>query len=173
MNELESLDGVGPTIADHLRAAGFETVDDVEAASVEELAAVDMIGESTARAILGEDGGSRRGPEPTVDEHIDEICELAELPVSDRGVIRLSDIGWRTHQDWTSKEGEPYDRYQARWEKARGQAERKLAEEVALNDPRFLLERAFGYVKTEKREIESDNTHRIEGEGFVVEFGDK
>jgi len=67
--DLTSIDGVGPAIADHLREAGFETVDDVHDADVEELADVHLLGEASARDILGE---------PTVPkEEWPEICERA------------------------------------------------------------------------------------------------
>jgi len=57
-DDLTTLDGIGPAIAEQLRESGFETVDDVLDADVEELAAVHMLGESSAAAILdGGDGG--------------------------------------------------------------------------------------------------------------------
>lgn len=112
------------------------------------------------------DGGDPQGRPPTVADHIDEIVQLAELPVSDRGVIRLSPIGWSTHKEWQNKEGEPYATYRERWDKHRGKAERKLAEEVAQNDPRFLLERAFGYTKEQTIEHEGDAAN------VTVDFGD-
>lgn len=153
-DDLTTLPGIGPAIAEELRAAGFETADDVRSASVEELCRVGMIGESTARSLLSDVGlGQGRGKPPSVEEHIDEIMEIAERPVSDRGVIRLSPISWSTHKEWRNHDGEPYETYQRRWERHRGEAEVKLAEEVARNDPRFLLERAFGYTKEQSIDV--------------------
>jgi hypothetical protein len=156
VDDLESMNGVGEAIADNLRAAGYETPADVRDATVDELAEVELIGTSSAEAIQSGDAAGRRGADPTVDEHIDEVAKLAELPVSDSGVIRLAPIGWGTHQEWSRKSGEPYETYQEVWDERRGMAEKKLAEEVALNDPRFLLERAFGYTKEQTIEHEGD-----------------
>jgi NAD-dependent DNA ligase len=155
MTDLTTIDGVGPTIADNLRAAGFDSVDAVQDADPEELAEVDLIGMSTARAMVGEDGNTR-GRESDVHDHLDEIERLAKKPISDRGVIRLSDISWKTHKRWRNKDGEEYERYRDVWETSRGVAEAKLADEVAKNDPRFLLERAFDYTKEQKIEHEGD-----------------
>jgi NAD(P)-dependent dehydrogenase (short-subunit alcohol dehydrogenase family)/predicted flap endonuclease-1-like 5' DNA nuclease len=49
--DLTDIDGVGPTTADALRAAGFETVADVRAASVEDLTVADGVGPATAQRI--------------------------------------------------------------------------------------------------------------------------
>lgn len=151
-NDLTHLPGVGPTIAGKLRDAGYTTPDDVLEASVDELAEVDMIGTSTSKGILEGDRHKTRGRPDIVEDHIDEICELAELPISDRGVIRLSPIGWSTHKEWRNK----YEEYDDAWGRHRAKAELKLAEEVAVNDPRFLLERAFGYTKEQTVEHTGD-----------------
>ena len=41
--DLTDIDGVGPAIAEQLRGAGFETVDNVKEASIEDLCVVDGI----------------------------------------------------------------------------------------------------------------------------------
>ncbi|MWG35146.1 50S ribosomal protein L32e [Halomarina oriensis] len=51
---LEDIDGVGDAKAESLREAGFESVEDVQAATAEELTSVDGISESLAERILAD-----------------------------------------------------------------------------------------------------------------------
>ena len=155
MTELTTIDGVGPALAEQLQAAGFETAEDVRDADVDSLVAVKGIGETSARGMIEGDVETTRGrPARLVQEpHIlEEIKELAELPISDKGVIRLSGIGWTTHREWKNK----YPEYEETFNKHRAEAERKLAEEVARNRPEFLLERAFGYTKEQDVNVSGD-----------------
>lgn len=55
--DLTDLDGVGPTTAEALRAAGFETVAAVRAATMEELTAADGVGPAKAQRIKTDAGG--------------------------------------------------------------------------------------------------------------------
>jgi len=57
LQELEDIGGVGASKADALREAGYETVEDVQAASQSELADVDGIGNALAARIKSEVGG--------------------------------------------------------------------------------------------------------------------
>ncbi|WP_411964074.1 50S ribosomal protein L32e [Haloferax sp. YSMS24] len=70
ITELEDISGVGPSKADSLRDAGFESVDDVKAASQSELAEVDGIGNALAARIKADVGGL-------------EVSEEAEAEVED------------------------------------------------------------------------------------------
>ncbi|ELZ93985.1 50S ribosomal protein L32e [Haloferax mucosum ATCC BAA-1512] len=70
ISELEDISGVGPSKADALRDAGFESVDDVQAASQSELAEVDGIGNALAARIKADVGGL-------------EVSEEAEAEVED------------------------------------------------------------------------------------------
>lgn len=54
--ELTDISGVGPAKADALQAAGFETVDDIRAATQEELAEADGIGNALAARIKADVG---------------------------------------------------------------------------------------------------------------------
>jgi len=49
--ELEDISGVGPSKADALRAAGYETVEDVKAASQSELSQVDGVGNARSQRV--------------------------------------------------------------------------------------------------------------------------
>ncbi|GAA0515776.1 large subunit ribosomal protein L32e [Halorubrum aquaticum] len=55
--ELEDISGVGPSKADALREAGYETVEDVKAASQSELSEVDGVGNALAARIKADVGG--------------------------------------------------------------------------------------------------------------------
>ncbi|WP_136601071.1 50S ribosomal protein L32e [Salinigranum halophilum] len=55
--ELEDISGVGPSKADALREAGYESVEDVKAASQSELSEVDGIGNALAARIKADVGG--------------------------------------------------------------------------------------------------------------------
>ena len=67
--ELEDISGVGPSKADALREAGYETVEDVKAASQSELSEVDGIGNALAARIKADVGGLE------VDEEADAEIE--------------------------------------------------------------------------------------------------
>ncbi|MFC6752130.1 50S ribosomal protein L32e [Halorubrum tibetense] len=68
-DELEDISGVGPSKADALRAAGYETVEDVKAASQSELSEVDGVGNALAARIKADVGGLE------VDEEADAEIE--------------------------------------------------------------------------------------------------
>ncbi|WP_284014484.1 50S ribosomal protein L32e [Halobaculum litoreum] len=57
VESLEDISGVGPSKADALREAGYESVEDVKAASQGELAEVDGIGNALAARIKADVGG--------------------------------------------------------------------------------------------------------------------
>ena len=57
VESLEDISGVGPSKADALREAGYETVEDVKAASQSELAEVDGVGNALAARIKADVGG--------------------------------------------------------------------------------------------------------------------
>ncbi|WP_129112942.1 50S ribosomal protein L32e [Halegenticoccus tardaugens] len=57
IQELEDISGVGPSKADALRDAGYESVEDVTAASQSELAEVEGIGNALAARIKADVGG--------------------------------------------------------------------------------------------------------------------
>jgi len=67
--ELEHISGVGPSKADALREAGYETVEDVKAASQSELSEVDGVGNALAARIKADVGGLE------VDEEADAEIE--------------------------------------------------------------------------------------------------
>ncbi len=79
--ELEDISGVGPSKADALREAGFETVEDVRRASQEELAEAEGIGNALAARIKADVGGLEVAEETEAeveDETPEEVEEDAE-----------------------------------------------------------------------------------------------
>lgn len=169
-DDLTTISGIGPAIADNLRAAGFETADEVHDADVSELADVDLIGESTAEAILNGDSG-HRGPPPQVHEHLDDVRPYLEKPISDRAAIAQSPIARSTHKEWLRKDGEPYETYQAMYEEARAEAEEKLAMDGLYGDAdsslvKFLLKATHGY--RDKQTVEHEGEADLGGSTTVV-----
>ncbi|MFC6824354.1 50S ribosomal protein L32e [Halopelagius fulvigenes] len=72
IQELEDISGVGPSKAEALREAGYETIEDVKAASQSELADVEGVGNALAARIKADVGGL-------------EVQEETEAEVEDEG----------------------------------------------------------------------------------------
>jgi len=85
IEELEDISGVGPSKADALREAGYETVEDVKAASQSELAEVDGVGNALAARIKADVGGLE------VDEEADAEIEDEE-PEADADEEEAEDV---------------------------------------------------------------------------------
>ncbi|ELZ91136.1 50S ribosomal protein L32e [Haloferax sulfurifontis] len=92
ITELEDISGVGPSKADALREAGFESVDDVQAASQSELAEVDGIGNALAARIKADVGGLEVSDESEAEvedeseaEPEEEEAEEVETELQPRG----------------------------------------------------------------------------------------
>jgi len=170
-DDIESITGIGPQIAENLRAAGFETADEVTEASVDELTEVELIGESTAEAIVAGDLEGRKGRDPTVEEHLDAVREQLEKPISDRAAIAQSPIGRKTHKEWLDKDGEPYEAYQEMYRDARAIAEERLAMDGLYGEAdsslvKFLLKATHGY--QDKQTVE----HEGDAAGITIDFND-
>ena len=165
--DLTSIDGIGDAIAEHLREAGFETVAAVKAATVDELADVHLLGEASATAIL-EDNGSGKGRPSELKQYEDDILEAAREGLTYEGIARVAGVGVSTLHQWR----DDHKDFSESLERARSEAERELIEDV---DAEFVLERSYGYVKTEKREVDLDadvdGTHDVTAD-FVTYGGD-
>ncbi|MCD2204421.1 helix-hairpin-helix domain-containing protein [Halobacterium sp. KA-6] len=162
--DLTSIDGVGPAIADELTSAGYTTVDDVHDASVEELAGVHLIGEASAQAILKGDDEAHGGRPSKLEKYKDDILEAAREGLTYEGIARVAGVGVSTLHAWRDE----HDQFSESLERARAEAERELIQDV---DAEFVLERSYDYVKTEKREVDLDadvdGTHDVTAE-FVT-----
>lgn len=82
-------------------------------------------------------------------EYEDDILQAAREGLTYEGIARVAGVGVRTLHDWRDE----HDDFSQSLERARSKAERDLIQGV---DPEFVLERSYGYVKTEKREIDMD-----------------
>ncbi|MFC6989336.1 50S ribosomal protein L32e [Haloplanus sp. GCM10025708] len=76
--ELEDIGGVGPSKAEALRDAGYETVEDLQASSQSELADVEGIGNALAARIKAEVGGLEVTEETEAEIEEEEPEEAAE-----------------------------------------------------------------------------------------------
>ena len=93
--ELSDISGVGPSKAEALEAAGYESVEDVQAASQSELADVDGVGNALAARIKADVGGLEveadteaevEEAEPEETEADDEADEDVETELRPRGL---------------------------------------------------------------------------------------
>ena len=149
--DLTEIDGVGDAIAEQLREAGFETVADVEDATVDDLADVHLIGEASAKAILDGDDEAHGGRPSMLNEYEDDLLAAAREGLTYEGIARVAGVGVSTLHEWRDE----HDQFSESLERARAKAERELIEDV---DAEFVLERSYGYVKTERLEADIDQT---------------
>ena len=157
--DLTDIDGVGDAIAEQLRDAGYETVAAVESATVDELADVHMLGESSAKAILGDDDGATKGKDFALDEgDHDTLTEAAETGLSKRGCARAAGVSRTALQRYL----DAHDDFRASFAQARSRGETELIvgglrdEDVDTSMAKFLLASSFDYTKAEKHEVEMD-----------------
>jgi large subunit ribosomal protein L32e len=80
IQEIEDIGGVGPSKADALREAGYESIEDLKAASQSELADIDGVGNALAARIKADVGGLEvsEETEAEVEEEEPEEVEAAE-----------------------------------------------------------------------------------------------
>ncbi|MFC7167708.1 50S ribosomal protein L32e [Halospeciosus flavus] len=98
IQELEDISGVGPSKADALREAGYESVEDVKAASQEDLAAVDGIGNALAARIKADVGGLEVSEE--TEAEVEEEAPEAEAEEAEAEEVE-TELRPRGHADKT------------------------------------------------------------------------
>lgn len=96
------------------------------------------------------DAGGR--PSKFTEDRRDQIKQAARNGTTVEGCARAAGIGPSTLYEWLDE----YPEFSEAFERARARGEQRLVEEVADDDPKFILERSYDYVKTEKREVEMD-----------------
>ncbi|ELZ35347.1 50S ribosomal protein L32e [Halorubrum tebenquichense] len=99
-DELEDISGVGPSKADALREAGYETVEDVKAASQSELSEVDGVGNALAARIKADVGGLEVDEEADA-EIEDETDEEEAVEETDESEDVETELRPRGHADKT------------------------------------------------------------------------
>jgi large subunit ribosomal protein L32e len=78
IQEIEDIGGVGPSKADALREAGYESIEDLKAASQSELADIDGVGNALAARIKADVGGLEVSEETEAEVEEEEPEEPAE-----------------------------------------------------------------------------------------------
>ena len=97
-DELEEISGVGPSKADALREVGYETVEDVKAASQSELSAVDGVGNALAARIKADVGGLEVDEE--ADAEIEDETDEEEAAEADTETVE-TELRPRGHAEKT------------------------------------------------------------------------
>ncbi|WP_256402476.1 50S ribosomal protein L32e [Halorubrum salinum] len=98
-DELEDISGVGPSKADALREAGYETVEDVKAASQSELSEVDGVGNALAARIKADVGGLEVDEE--ADAEIEDETDEEEAAEAESDEAVETELRPRGHADKT------------------------------------------------------------------------
>jgi len=110
------------------------------------------------------EGERANGGRPSLlDEYEDDIYVGARQGMTLEGCARLAGIDESTLHRWINK----YEDFRKSLRRARAQGELKRLQSVNDAGSRFVLERSFGYVKTEKRELE-DVTDGSDGFGTTI-----
>ncbi|WP_226040857.1 helix-hairpin-helix domain-containing protein [Natrinema sp. DC36] len=133
-DELTEIDGVGPAIAESLRDADFETVDDVMTASADELVEVHGIGEKSAKDILTREPGAG-GRDPKLTHEVQtSIANMLQQGHSVAAACRCNGIGQSTFYEWlekADKQGEGiYADFADEVASARGMGEATLVDDL-------------------------------------------
>ena len=99
-----------------------------------------------------------------LDEYEDDIMVGARQGMTLEGCARLAGVAEKTLHSWINQNEE----FRKSLKRARAQGELKHLQSVNDRGSQFLLERSFGYVKTEKREIMGEDGGSIDVTSDVV-----
>lgn len=115
-----------------------------------------------------DDAAAGGRPSKFTEDRTEDILEAARRGATVEGCARAAGIGESTLYEWLDR----YPEFSEAFNRARAEGERELLEDVIEDDPKFILERSFGYTKTEKRELEHDTAEGAEF-SFNVVFSDE
>ncbi len=99
-----------------------------------------------------------------VEKHTDDILVGARQGMTMEGLARLAGVAEKNLYAYLNKNPE----FRKSLKRARAQGELKHLQSVNDRGSQFLLERSFGYVKTEKREIMGEDGGAIDVTSDVV-----
>lgn len=110
----------------------------------------------------------KRGGRPSLlDEYEDDILTGARQGMTLEGCARLAGVDESTLHRWIKK----HEDFRKSLKRARAHGELQHLQSVNDSGSRFILERSFGYVKTEKREVDMDADVDLDAsEGVTAEF---
>jgi hypothetical protein len=97
-----------------------------------------------------------------LEEHKDDILTGARQGMTKEGCARLAGVTEQTLHNWLNEDDEFFESFN----RARAQGELQHLQSVNDSGSRFILERSYGYTKTEKRELE----HTGDGLELVADF---
>jgi transposase-like protein len=109
---------------------------------------------------------SGHGRPSLLEEYKDDLLEAAREGLTYEGIARVAGVGVSTLHEWRNE----YEDFSESLERARGEAERELVQDVGAE---FILERSYAYVKTEKREIDMnvDASHDVTADFVTYSSG--
>lgn len=177
---LTDLPRVGPDVADALREAGYRTKRDVLEEDPDVLKQVNGIGGVSARIIVGDKEETNGRKSKFEDAHEDILAAARGEDMESSAYLNMKQIAGaggvstKTLYRWLDE----HDQFRQRFTHARNEAAGRLvqraldpADEVDSHFVRFLLERCFQFIKTEKHEVELDADHTVDrAEGVSAEF---
>jgi len=99
-------------------------------------------------------GHAEPGRPSTLDEHWDDIMAGARQGMTLQGCARLAGVDESTLHRWKNN----HEEFRKSLKRARAHGELQHLQSVNDSGSQFILERSFGYVKTEKREHSGDLT---------------
>ena len=160
--ELEDISGVGPSKADALREAGYETVEDVKAASQSELSEVDGVGNALAARIKADVGGLEVDEEADaeIEDETDEAEADEEAAEADETVE--TELRPRGHADKTPELDD---------ETARALAQKHREGKPQFNRQDYHKKKRVPTSWRKPRGGLSKQRRHIKGKGDVVEAG--
>lgn len=106
-----------------------------------------------------------QGRPSLLEEYEQDILTGARQGMTLEGCARLAGIDESTLHRWINK----YDQFRKSLKRARAHGELTHLRSVNDRGSQFILERSFGYVKTEKREVDADVN--MDGE-LTIDFED-
>lgn len=100
--------------------------------------------------IHSDENGDTQGRPSLIAEREDDILAGARQGMTMEGCARLAGVGETTLYEYINRN----DRFAEELKRARAHGELQHLQSVNDRGSQFILERSFGYVKTEKRELE-------------------